>query len=64
MTVSQSPMFSAPEASVVTEPRLGLVKKAGEQYADEGRIAPELFDIICSPMIPEDTYAAIVNGGA
>jgi multimeric flavodoxin WrbA len=55
ITVPESPMFNAPEADVVTKPRLDLVRKAGEQYVKTGEIG--------SPMIPEEQYAAIVNGG-
>ena len=57
-------MFNAPEAAVVTGPRLELVKEAGRQYAKTGRIDDELMTVICSPMIPEAQYAAIVNGEA
>ena len=63
LTVPESPMFSAPEAAVVTEPRLALVRQAGRQYADCGRIDEALLHEIGTPMIPEETYAAIVNGG-
>ena len=56
-------MFSAPEAAVVTQSRLALVRKAGEQYARKREIAPELIAEIGTPMIPEEQYAAIVNGG-
>lgn len=63
LTVPESPMFNAPEAAPVTVPRLALVRQAGKQYAETGEIAPELMAAICSPMIPEETYAAIVNGG-
>ena len=63
LTVPESPMFSAPEAAAVTAPRLALVKEAGKQYAETGAIAPELLAQITSPMIPEEQYAAIVNGG-
>ena len=64
LTVPESPMFSAPEAAVVTQPRLALVRRAGEQFARKREIAPELLEEIGSPMIPEEQYAAIVNGGA
>ena len=47
----------------LTEPRLALVRQAGKQYAKTGRIDAALLDEICSPMIPEEQYAAIVNGG-
>ncbi len=63
LTVPESPMFNAPEAAVVTEPRLSLVRQAGKQYAKTGEIDAALLDEICSPMIPEEQYAAIVNGG-
>ena len=63
ITVPESPMFNAPEAAVVTEPRLALVREAGKQYAKSGEIDAALLDAICSPMIPEEQYAAIVNGG-
>ena len=62
ITVPESPMFNAPEADVVTKPRLALVKQAGKQYAETGKIDAALLAEIQSPMIPEDTYAAIVNG--
>lgn len=64
ITVPESPMFNAPEAVVVTAPRLEIVKEAGRQYAANGTIAAELLAEIGSPMIPEEMYAEIVNGGA
>ena len=62
LTVPESPMFNAPEAAVVTVPRLELVRKAGQQYAESGQIDETLLAEIGSPMIPEETYARIVNG--
>ena len=64
ITVPESPMFNVPQAAVVTVPRLQLVQAAGRQYAVSGAIDPELMAAICSPMIPEEQYAAIVNGQA
>ncbi len=61
LTVPESPMFSAPEATPVTAPRLKLIESAGEEYARTGAIGEALFEEISSPMIPEETYAAIVN---
>ena len=55
-------MFNAPEAAAVTIPRLELVKQAGYAYAMEAVIPKELLDEICTPMIPEERYAQIVNG--
>ena len=62
LTIPESPMFSAPEAEIVTFPRLELVKEAGRQYSQTGTISEKLLSEICSPMIPEEQYAAIVNG--
>ena len=62
ITVPESPMFNAPEAEIVTAPRLELVKQAGKEYAETGEINSKLLSEICSPMIPEDQYAEIVNG--
>ncbi|MBO4534603.1 MAG: flavodoxin family protein [Clostridia bacterium] len=62
ITIPESPMFNAPEAAVVTEPRLQLVRHAGRQYAQSGSIESALLAEIGSPMIPEDVYVAIVNG--
>ena len=64
ITIPESPMFNAPEAAVVTGPRLALVKQAGKQYAETGEIDNALLAAISSSMIPEEQYAAIVNGGA
>lgn len=64
ITVPESPMFHAPEAAIVTEPRLALVRLAGKQYAEKGEIDRPLLDKVCAPMIPEEQYAAIVNGEA
>ncbi len=63
LTVPESPMFNAPQAEVVTVPRLEQIKQAGRQYADRGSIDAALLAQIQSPMIPEEQYAAIVNRG-
>lgn len=61
ITIPESPMFNAPEAKIVTEPRLELVRQAGKQFAETGEINAALLAEIGSPMIPEEQYAAIVN---
>ena len=61
ITLPESPMFNSPEASVVTLPRLELVKRAGNAYMAIGSIPAKLLDEITSPMIPEDVYAQIIN---
>lgn len=63
ITVPESPMFNVPEAESVTKPRLELIRRAGRQYAECGEIDAELLAEITSPMIPEDVYAKIANGG-
>ncbi len=62
ITVPESPMFSASEAAEVTKPRLDLIRDAGRRYAETGSIDDDLLAAITSPMIPEEVYAAIVNG--
>jgi len=62
ITVPESPMFNAPEAEIVTVPRLEKIKEAGRQFAEGHVIGSDLMKEITSPMIPEDQYAAIVNG--
>ena len=64
ITVPESPMFNAPEAEIVTVPRLALVRQAGRQYAETGEISGDLLAQISTPMIPEEQYAQIVNGQA
>ena len=54
---------NAPEAAIVTVLRLALVRQAGRAYAESGAIDADLLAQIGSPMIPEETYAQIVNGG-
>ncbi|MCR5762143.1 MAG: flavodoxin family protein [Treponema sp.] len=61
ITVPESPMFNVPEAAVVAVPKLELVKQAGKEYAHKGEISSELLAQVCSPMIPEEEYAKIVN---
>ena len=62
LTVPESPMFNAPEAAIVTAPRLERIQQARRQYAQTGMIDAALRAEIESPMIPEETYAQIVNG--
>ena len=64
ITVPESPMFNAPEAAEVTIPRLELIKQAGAHYAKNGEIPADLNSQICSPMIPEEIYAQIVNSNS
>ena len=58
LTVPESPMS---EAAAVTIPRLELVKRAGRQYAQTGKIDAPLLAEIGSPMIPEEMYANTIS---
>ncbi len=62
LTVPESPLFNEPFADVVTKPRLALLRQAGKAYAETSAIPEALLHEIGSPMIPEEVYAAIVNG--
>lgn len=62
-TVPESPMFNAPEAAAVTAPRLALMRQAGREYGSGGTVDSALMAEIGSPLIPEEEYARIVNGG-
>ena len=64
ITMPENPMFGAPAADIVTKPRLELVREAGRQFAQSGKIEKDLLEKICSPMIPEEEYVRIVNSSA
>ena len=64
LTAPESLMFSAPEAEIVTAPRLGRVREAGRQYAENGEVGAALLSEIGSPMIPKETCARIVNAAS
>ena len=61
LTAPESLMFSAPEAEIVTAPRLGRVREAGRQYAENGEVDAALLSEIGSPLLPEETCARIGN---
>lgn len=62
ITVSEAPMFNVPQAVGVTEPYLKIVKQAGREYAQSGFVSADTMNELAVPMIPEEAYAAIVNG--
>lgn len=64
LTVPESLMFSAPEAEIGIAPRLGRVREAGRQYAENGEVGAALLSEIGSPMIPKETCARIVNAAS
>lgn len=64
ITVPESPMFNAPEAIEVTKPFLEVMRQAGREYANDGKISDDTMSKLNTPMIPEDVYAQIVNENA
>ena len=63
ITVPESPMFNAPEAESVTKPFLELVRSAGREYGEKGKISAGTLERLSVPMIPHEVYAKIVNEG-
>lgn len=64
ITVPESPMFNAPEAAEVTKPFLEVMRQAGREYTNGGKISDETMSKLNIPMIPEEVYAEIANGKA
>lgn len=64
ITVPESPMFNAPEAAPVTKPFLEVMRQAGREYTNDGKISDDTMRKLKLPMIPEEVYAEIVNGNA
>lgn len=61
--VPEAPMFNAPVAAVVAEPKLAQFEKAGEEYAKNLTLSKETVAELETPMIPKEEYIRIVNGG-
>ena len=61
LTVPESPLFNIAEAAPVAQPYLEIVRRAGCEYAREGVISEETMAALAIPMIPQETYAAMVN---
>lgn len=59
--ISEAPLFSAPEAKVVTEPKLQKIREAGRKLYSTGKIPEELINELARPMIPNKNYIRIVN---
>lgn len=62
LTVAESPLFNIADAAPVAQPYLELVRRAGGEYARDGAISGETMAALAVPMIPQETYAAMVNG--
>ena len=61
LTVAESPLFNVAEAAPVAQPFLAIVRRAGSEYARDGAISGETMNALTTPMIPQETYAAMVN---
>ena len=61
LTVAESPLFNIAEAAPVAQPYLAIVRRAGSEYARDGAISGETMNALATPMIPQETYAAMVN---
>ena len=64
LVLNGSPKGEKSDTMHITRAFLALVREAGRQYAERGVIDTALLAQIGTPMIPEETYAGIVNGGA
>ncbi len=63
ITVPESPLFNVKEAEVVALPKLDDLRRAGREYAETKTVSISLLRELERPMIPEEQYAAIANGG-
>ena len=62
--VPETPMLNVPEAAPAADPLLARFEKAGEEYAHSLSLSPETVADLEKPMIPEEEYIRIVNGGS
>lgn len=61
ITIPESPLFNISLAQPVTEPRLELVKQAGQELMEKDYVSSDLLQKLSIPMIPEEDYAKGVN---
>ena len=57
-------MFNAPEVAEVTKPFLEVMRQAGREYTNDGKISDDTMSKLNIPMIPEEVYSEIANGNA
>ncbi|MDO5144992.1 MAG: flavodoxin family protein [bacterium] len=62
--VPEAPMLNVPEARSVTQPLCEAFTQAGVEFATNGTLRRETVARLETPMIPRETYLAIVNGSA
>ena len=60
--MEESPLFNIKDAEPVALPRLELLKKAGAEYAENGRLSEDTRAALDAPMIPEEIYMRFANG--
>lgn len=58
---AEAPMLSAPEAEILTKPYLETVRKAGQEFAQNGRINEETTRILMTPMLDPEVYRQICS---
>ena len=61
--VPEAPMVNSPLAQVVVEPLLSRFEKAGEYFDENRRLSQTIINELEKPMIPQEVYLRIVNGG-
>lgn len=59
---AEGPLLNVPEASDFSEQYLESIRKAGEEYAKEGKLSDETNKSLAEPMMPIDMYLENTNG--
>lgn len=59
---AEGPLLNSPEASYFSGQYLESAKKAGEEYAKEGKLSDETNKSLAEPMMPIDMYLENTNG--
>jgi len=62
--VPETPMLNEPSAEPLTKPLLERFVAAGEEYAQNLTLSPEVFASLEIPMLPNEVYIQIVNQNA
>jgi multimeric flavodoxin WrbA len=58
---AEGPLLNVPEVSYFSEQYLESAKKAGEEYAKEGKLSEETKKSLAEPMMPIDMYLENTN---
>lgn len=62
ITCVESPMLNIEGAEPLVGPYLELVKKAGKEYADQGKISEETHEKLNQPMMDPEEYRRMCSG--